>query len=131
MCRRTERYILKENMQTDKYVCILQTERLNDILIDKLRCADTNRKNLQIDLPKNTHTGMWIGMHTARPADEHTYTDIDRKSTAIHTHIHIYTHIHTHIYVQIIHTYMFENIYIYIYIYIYIRTHIHPTSMVE
>ena len=39
---------------------------------------------------------MWIGMHTARPADEHTYTDIDKKATAIHTHIHTHAHTHTH-----------------------------------
>ena len=35
-------------------------------------------------------------IHTDRPADEHTYTDIDRKVTVIHTHTHPYTH--THIY---------------------------------
>ena len=60
-------------------------------------------KNIQIDLRMNTNTGMWIDVHTDRPADGHVYLDIDRKTTAF-THTHTHTHIHTHTHYTYAHT---------------------------
>ena len=130
MCRHTERYIIKKqtNRQpNNRCMCILQTDRLNDILIDNLRqmCRHLS-KNLQIDLPKNKDIDMWIDIHTDKPADEHSYTDINRKATAIHSHTRTHTHTHTHRHTPTrTHTHTHTYIYIYIYIYIYERTHAH------
>ena len=58
------------------------SERQNDIHIDKLRQICRHKsKNLQIDLPKNIHTGMWIDIHTDRPTEEHTYRCVDRHTS--------------------------------------------------